>query len=103
MSVTATGGSVAYQWFLNGNAISGATSSTYSKSYATAADAGAYTVSVTNAKGSATSNPATATVNPAPAGGGNSGGGGGGGGSPSLWFFGAMAALAGIRQLKRDR
>jgi kumamolisin len=61
-NVTATGGSLTYQWFLNGAAISGATSSTYSKSSAAASDAGSYTVNVSNPVGTATSTVATLTV-----------------------------------------
>jgi hypothetical protein len=55
-----------YQWRKGGTAISGATSATYSIASAQAADAGSYTVVVTNGAGSVTSAAATLTVNPAP-------------------------------------
>ncbi len=52
-----------YQWQFNGAAISGATSSSYSISSAQSANAGSYTVSVTNSAGTALSNVVTLTVN----------------------------------------
>jgi invasion protein IalB len=51
-----------YQWNLNGTAIQGATSSSYFIASAIAVDAGNYTVTVTNAAGSVTSNVAKVTV-----------------------------------------
>lgn len=51
-----------YQWYLNGYAIPGATSSTYTVPYANATSAGAYTVTVTNAGGSVTSYPASLAI-----------------------------------------
>jgi kumamolisin len=60
--VTATGGGLNYQWYDNGTAIAGATSSTYSKTAAAASDAGAYTVVVANGAGGVTSAAATLTV-----------------------------------------
>lgn len=86
----------AYQWYFDGAAISGAVASSYSLGSAQSADAGSYTVAVTNTLGSVTSSPATLTVNavtPPPSNGG--GGGGGGGGAPSLWFI-FMLALGGV-------
>jgi Immunoglobulin I-set domain len=68
-SVTATGtGPLTYQWYKNGVAIGGATSSTYTTPPTTTGDTGAiFTVTVTNSMGSATSGPATLTVQiPAP-------------------------------------
>ncbi|MGC4111427.1 MAG: MBG domain-containing protein [Nocardioides sp.] len=56
-----------YQWFKNGVAIAGATSSTLGLSHVTLADAGSYSVTATNSAGSATSNAATLTVNKAAA------------------------------------
>lgn len=53
-----------YQWSFGGTAISGATSATYNLTNAQTANAGNYTVTVTNAFGSATSNAAKLTVNP---------------------------------------
>ncbi len=62
-SVTATGTApLTYQWRKNGSNITSATNSSYTISSVTAADAGTYSVVVTNASGSATSNNATLTV-----------------------------------------
>ncbi|OYT86912.1 MAG: hypothetical protein CFE46_14290 [Burkholderiales bacterium PBB6] len=62
-SVTATGsGTLAYQWFKDGTAISGATAATYSVSSTTSSDAGSYTVTVSNSAGSVTSSAAVLTV-----------------------------------------
>lgn len=58
---------LSYQWYKNGVAISGAVNGTYSVPVATSANAGNYTVRVSNSAGSITSNPATVTVfDPAP-------------------------------------
>jgi len=62
LKVEVTGTGLQYQWRLNGTNISGATSSTYTISNASAASAGSYTVKVTNSGGSATSNPAVVEV-----------------------------------------
>jgi hypothetical protein len=48
-----------YQWFCNGQPITGATSAMLTISSFGPANVGAYTVTVTNAAGSATSQPAT--------------------------------------------
>jgi hypothetical protein len=66
-NVAATGtGSLSYQWYKNGAAISGATSSTYTTAATTTGANGAgFTVTATNSFGSATSTPAILTVNPA--------------------------------------
>ena len=62
MSVTASGTpGLSYQWKRNGVAIPGATGSAWVR-YASAGDAGVYTVVVSNSLGSVTSNPATLTV-----------------------------------------
>jgi hypothetical protein len=61
LSVTALNAST-YQWFFNGSPIAGATSSSYFIASATAANAGSYTVTVTNAAGSVTSQAATVLV-----------------------------------------
>jgi hypothetical protein len=63
-SVTATGtGALSYQWYLNGTAISGATSATYTTPATTTAESGAqYTVVVTDSTGPVTSSVATLTV-----------------------------------------
>lgn len=66
-SVTASGSSpLSYQWRRNGAAINGATSTTLVVPNAQAASAGAYSVTVSNAFGNVTSNPATLAVNTAP-------------------------------------
>jgi hypothetical protein len=52
-----------YQWNKGGSPISGATNSSYTITAAQSAAAGTYTVVVTNAAGSVTSNAATLTVN----------------------------------------
>ncbi len=67
-SVTASGtGPLTYQWFKGGAAIAGATASTYTTPATVSGDSGSlFTVTVTNAGGSATGGPATLTVNTAP-------------------------------------
>ena len=68
-TVTATGtGPLAYQWYLNGVAISGATSSSYTTPSTTSSNNGSvYTVTVSNSAGSVTSMSATLTIpNPPP-------------------------------------
>jgi hypothetical protein len=64
---TAASGSPAptYQWRKNGIAISGATAASYTIAGVVAGDAGTYTALATNSAGSATSNGAVLTVNPA--------------------------------------
>jgi hypothetical protein len=61
-TVVASGVGLSYQWRKDGTAITGATSATYSLSAVQAANAGSYTVVVTNTAGSVTSNAATLTV-----------------------------------------
>ncbi len=102
-SVVATGTApLTYQWQLGGAAINGATGDTYSISNVAASQAGSYSVVVTNAAGSVTSNTATLTVNtPTPPAPPPSSGGGGGGGAPSLWFVGVLAAAILARLLRR--
>ena len=88
---------ITYQWYFNGTAISGATSTTYSLSSAQPANAGEYTAAVSNVMGSVTSDRATLTVNlgaPPPS-------GGSGGGASSAWFCGALLLLAAVRQYHR--
>ena len=97
-SVTATADPTpTYQWYFNGNAISAATASTFSVAAAQLANAGDYTVVVTNSVGSVTSAKATLTVNavvtpPPPS------SGGGGGGAPSVWFLAAVGAAWVVRR-----
>jgi kumamolisin len=110
ISVTAIGsGTLAYQWSKDGTAITGATSSTYFVASATAANAGSYTVVVSNILGSVTSSAAVVTVNPAssstptgnqPSSYQNSYGGGG---APSYWFYLALAVLLAIRKVRGTR
>ncbi|TLZ16418.1 MAG: hypothetical protein E6K34_11520, partial [Gammaproteobacteria bacterium] len=63
-TVTATGTApVSYQWQMNGTAIGGATAASYTTPATTAADNGdQFTVVVSNAAGSMTSNAAVLTV-----------------------------------------
>jgi len=62
--VTATGSApLSYQWRFSGGNIAGATASTYTRVNAQLADAGAYTVVVSNSINTVTSAPATLTVN----------------------------------------
>jgi hypothetical protein len=63
LSVVAAGsGSLNYQWFKNGTAISGANAATLSFASVKTSDAGSYTVSVSNSAGSVTSPAVTLTV-----------------------------------------
>lgn len=64
LNVVATG-ATGYQWKKGEEVIPDATTATYTKEGATAADAGSYTCVVTGAGGSVTSNAAIVTVNPA--------------------------------------
>ena len=64
LNVVATG-ATGYQWKKGEEDILNATTATYTKEGATAADAGSYTCAVTGVGGSVTSNAATVTVNPA--------------------------------------
>ena len=64
LNVVATG-ATGYQWKKGEEDILDATTATYTKEGATAADSGSYTCVVTGAGGSVTSNAATVTVNPA--------------------------------------
>jgi hypothetical protein len=55
-------GTITYQWFLDGTAVPGATSASYTIQTMTAARAGIYTVAVTTACGSVTSQAAAVTM-----------------------------------------
>jgi uncharacterized delta-60 repeat protein len=62
--VSASGtGPFTYQWYLNGQIISGATQAGYSVAPARSANAGTYTVAVTSAGGTTVSNASTVTIN----------------------------------------
>jgi hypothetical protein len=66
LTVTASGNApLTYQWFNDGAPINGATNSTLVLATATSVDAGEYTVAVANTGGTATSEPALVTVDPA--------------------------------------
>ncbi len=63
LSVAALGsGALSYQWSLNGVAIPGAVSPTYSVLSASASDSGTYTVTVSDSSGAVTTSPVTVTV-----------------------------------------
>jgi hypothetical protein len=66
LSVVTSGEGVTYQWYKDGLPISGATSSTYKITSATAANAGTYHVVLTNSCGSQNTANAKVTVAPAP-------------------------------------
>ena len=95
---------VAYQWYFNGSAFSGATGSTLSFTNARTSDAGDYTVVVTNSLGSVTSSKATLTVAAAavtpptapPA-------SGGGGGAIEAWFALVFLVMVATRRLSTFR
>ncbi len=64
LGVVATGtGPLAYQWKKDGAILAGATASAYAVASVTAADAGSYTVEVSNGVGTVISNATTVTVN----------------------------------------
>ena len=68
LSVEAIGTApLTYQWFKDGSAIPNATSATFSIASVSESDAGSYRVSVSNAAGSVTSQPAEVLVNEPPA------------------------------------
>lgn len=113
LSVSATGGGLAYQWLKDGAGIEGATAAVLSKTFA-ATDAGSYSVRVSNRRGTATSRAAAVSlaasapppVTPAPVtppASSASGGGGGGGGAPSLWFYLTLFLMALARLGARRR
>ncbi len=104
LSVIATGNQLNYQWALNGVDITGATTAIYSKYISTAADAGAYTVLVSNSAGSVRSNTATVAVSTTPTQGTStttptaSSGGGGGGAFGLATVFGLLTLLGAARR-----
>ena len=91
-----------YQWYVNGGLFSGATTNTLSLTNARTTDSGNYTVIITNALGSVTSNIAALTVaaaTPTTPSAAQDSGGGGGGGSIESWFVLAMLVLGAARRL----
>lgn len=60
--VSAQGAGNAYQWYLNGNALAGEIQNAMVRNTVNSADAGNYTVRITNSAGSITSNAATVTI-----------------------------------------
>ena len=105
-SVAATGSTtLTYQWLLNGAAVAGATSPTYTVTSSTSAEAGSYTVIVSNSAGSLTSSAATlafgGTSNSSSS--SSSSTATAGGGAPSWWFDVALALLGAGRLLSRRR
>lgn len=104
LSVTATGNGLSYSWARNGSTVANATSATLTLAAVTSNEAGTYTVTISNVRGSVTSDPAvvsllitttTSATTTTPA----SSSSGGGGGSVSLWALAALAALAGLRHV----
>ena len=66
LGISASGSpTLTYQWFKNGTAITGATGATFAIASAQPTDSGSYTVAVTNAVSTVTSQAATLVVNPA--------------------------------------
>jgi ribosomal protein L30E len=88
-----------FQWQRNGANLGGATGSTYTVASVQSADAGDYTVVVTNALGSVTSAKATLAVTAAPVPPPPASSGGGGGGAPSIWFLLSLGTLRLLRRL----
>jgi hypothetical protein len=96
-SVTANGvPAPTYQWLFNGAAISGSTGDTFSVPSAHAANAGQYTVIISNALGSVTSSAAMLTMSATA---NASSSGGSGGGAMGAWFVGLLAVLVAARTL----
>lgn len=103
-SVTATGSPPpAYQWYLGGTAIAGATGDTLTITSAQPANAGTYTVKATNSVGSVTSRDAVLSVAVPPPVQPTPSGGGGGGGAPSPWFYLLLGTVGLGRWLRRHR
>ncbi|MBA4136280.1 MAG: hypothetical protein C0518_03065 [Opitutus sp.] len=113
LRVAARGGGLYYQWKRNGVAVAGGTTANFSKTAATA-DAGDYTVEVSNRRGAivssvaavnvtAASAPAPSTpATPSPPPASSGGGGGGGGGATSVCFAGLVAVALLVRRRFSD-
>jgi len=103
LKVTAAGGGLLrYQWRKDGNDIPNAISSVFTKSSSTKADAGTYTVRVTNAAGEVTSNASVVAIADKASDPQKTGGGGGGGAiAPS--FLAMLVALAVVKGIARRR
>lgn len=100
ISVNATGGGLSYVWTKDGATIPPQTA-TFSIVSASAATAGSYVVTISNRKGSVTSEPAVITVStPAPVApvAPSGGGGGSGGGGVPAWLVAALLALHAARR-----
>jgi hypothetical protein len=101
-TVVASGAApLSYQWLFNGSPIGGATSASYTIGSASSANAGGYTVTVTNSVGGVTSAVATLTVNEASS--VSSPGTGGGGGGAAGWWFCTALALLGVARFGPSR
>jgi hypothetical protein len=107
LSVAATGGALTYSWTKDGTAIP-PQSASFSIASATSASAGSYVVTVSNRKGTVTSQPAVLTISspttstPPATGGGSSGGSGGsGGGATGIGWAIALLALGAARGRRR--
>jgi sugar lactone lactonase YvrE len=87
-----------FQWFFNGNLLTGATGSALNLSNVRDTDAGSYSVVVANALGQFTSSAATLSVSAAPTT-SNPAQSGGGGGSMGGWLVLALFALSALRGL----
>jgi len=96
-------GALSYQWLHNGSSIPGATGSSLNLNNIQTTNAGSYTVSATNTRGTTVSNAATLTVNPVAVTPPPAPSSGGGGGAPSGWFFAALSVLAALHHLRSHR
>ena len=64
LATNASGSGLGYQWLRNGTALAGETGAILLRQNVTAADAGSYTVRITNGSGTVTSSAATITLSP---------------------------------------
>ena len=104
LSVTASGAPApAFQWYFNSSAINGATAPTLALSDVRVADAGDYSVVVSNTLGALTSDKATLSMAAAAAQTPASGAGSGGGGAVDRWLVAALLILAFTRAARPAR